>query len=1014
MPARYPRAARRSFFREIHTMTRRFKLLLVCVLTFALLALPTGHALSQAQGRDARQSGQAWTLEEAFAALSLQPQDAYLQYVVLQLARRAGRLEEFAASVQRLIPNDASVRAARREGVDLFSLFTGALAVQESLQLDAMRGATNPRAQDTVVTVAEDPITAQRPQTKTTPPPRARSTQRGRPRKPGRGGSSMRSKSGKQSSPAPVIQPQFQMPGTAPTPTPYRPEERVAVSRIAGPTVKSHPWEKMLAGRKPEISPLARNVPEDFYFAEFRTLTKLLDAYDAGDLWSAHLFNQAFRDAQTSNVGERLKRQLAIQVDPALRPFYDLVVEDVAVTGSDLFAREGSDVTLLFRVKQPLLFHGRVDAFLDAAEREHADARRTTGQYLGVEYVQLTTPERDVSVVAADPEPGLHVRSNSMAAFRRVIAAIKGKDDEGRAVRRLGDATEFAFIRTLMPRGDEREDGFIYLSDPFIRRLVGPELKLTERRRLVCYNHMRMIGHASLLFRTEQGRWPDSLAELARSNAAPGTFGEGSLSCPDGGQYTLSADKTTGVCSHHGHALRMTPNIEIPVAQVNGAEANEYSAFLTEYNTYWRTYFDPIAIRLKVTPGQYRAETIILPLIDNSIYSFLSNTLGGEPVALDNAPVPRRNIFSAAFRFNKDALMREIVPDTLQPKRGSDPAYLYGLPTDAQFREHTAAFLSKGLGEHVGLHIYDAHPTFDLNLPSLLGHTLGGGMGGSSRIIGGEEFLIGLALASLNTPAYVSLPVRDAKAVDDYLSDLDTWLAYTARNERRGGFLDFEYDFYKFQLSTGQTARAFGLRLDPARVRFFWARVGDQLYVASKPFILEDMATLGRGASQAQETAGATGNAMARVRASNWNEVLADYRLGWAENEREACLNNLAPLADVARALTSRAAKQTGEAPLSGDALDRATLELADRLHGARHFCPEGGAYHVSPDGRTVSCSIHGTASSPRQPNAPSERSAAGNTMRDLSDLTATLTFMEDGLHAVLTVNRKQGPSGNK
>lgn len=1001
-------------------MTRRFKLLLSFVLTFALLALPSGHALSQGQVLTAQQTRQAWTLEEAFAALSLQPQDAYLQYVVLQLARRAGRLDEFAASVQRLIPNDADVRAERREGVDLFSLFTGALAVQESLQLDTMRGTPNPRAQVPVATATENMNTAPRPQTNRTP--------RGRSRKSSRGSSTPRrgSRSSRPTPPTPVVQPVFPTAQVTPTPAPFRPEEKVAVSRLAGPTVKSHPWEKMLAGRTPEISPLARNVPEDFYFAEFRTLTKMLDAYDAGDLWGAHLFNQAFREAQTLNVGERLKRQLAIEVDPAMRPFYDLVVEDVAVTGSDLFAREGSDVTLVFRVKQSLLFHGRVDAFLDAAERAHADARRTTGQYLGVEYVQLVTPERDVSVIAADPEPGLHVRSNSMAAFRRVVAAIKGKDDAGRAVRRLSDATEFAYIRTLMPRGSEQEDGFVYLSDPFIRRLVGPELKLTERRRLLCYNHLRMIGHASLLFRTEGGRWPDSLEELARTNTTPGKFGEGALSCADGGRYSLSADKTTGVCSHHGHALRLTPNIEIPVAQVSGAEANEYSAFLNEYNSYWRTFFDPIAIRLKVTPQQYRAETIILPLIDNSIYTFLASTLSGEPTPLDAAPVPRRNIFSAAFRLSKDSLLKEVTPDLPKTKEGSDLAYVYGLPTEAEMRERTSAFLSKGLGDQVGLHLYDAHPTFDLNVPSLLGQTLSGGMGRGGPAIGSETFFIALALTSLNAPVYLSVPVRDAKIVDDYLNDTDAWLAYVARNERRGRFLNFEYDFYKFQLTTGQTARTFGLRFDPARLRFFWARVGDQLYVASKPFILEDIAAMQSGASaspgqsvgasaspgtiqsQTGATDGdATGHAMARMRASNWNQVLADYRLGWAENEREACLNNLGPLADIARALTARAANQTGEAAPGGDALDRATLELADRLHGARHFCPEGGAYNVSPDGRAVSCSVHGTASSPRQPPAPSERSAAGRTMRELSDLTATLTFMEDGLHAVLVVNRK-------
>ena len=351
----------------------------------------------------------------------------------------------------------------------------------------------------------------------------------------------------------------------------------------------------MLGRRKPEVSALARSVPEDFYFVEFRTLNKLLEAFDAGELWGTHLFNQTLREARTLDVGERLKRQLAIETEPALRPFYDLVVEEVAAVGSDPFVREGSDVTLLFRVKQPLVFNLRMNSFLDNAERAHPSARRTTGQHLGVEYVQLSTPERDLSVYAAEPEPGLHVRSNSLAAFRRVLEAVKGRDAAGRPVRRLGETPEFAYIRTILPRGETDEDGFVYLSDSFIRRLVGPTLKLTERRRMLCYNHLRMAGHAALLYRTERGRWPASLEELQRADASPGLFGADTLSCPDGGQYALSADGTTGVCSRHGHALSLTPNIEIPVESVSAEEADEYRAFVEQYNSW--PYFDPIALR---------------------------------------------------------------------------------------------------------------------------------------------------------------------------------------------------------------------------------------------------------------------------------------------------------------------------------------------------------------------------------------------------------------------------------
>jgi hypothetical protein len=278
------------------------------------------------------------------------------------------------------------------------------------------------------------------------------------------------------------------------------------------------------------------------------------------------------------------------------------------------------------------------------------------------------------------------------------------------------------------------------------------------------------------------------------------------------------------------------------------------------------------------------------------------------------------------------------------------------------------------------------------------------GRGARGSLLDGYEPFLALGLVSLNSPVYASLPVADEKVVDDYLAWSDDALSYAARNGRRRRWLDFEYDFYKYKLPTGEQARAFGLRFDPARVTFYWARVGRGLYVATKPFILEDLAALNaqsQTAGPATVNEDLTGHALARVRASNWNEVLPDYNLSWAENEREACLSNLGPLADAARALAAGP-----EAP-SGEALDRAAVELAGRLAGARFSCPEGGTYHVSADGRQVSCSVHGTAADPQQPNAPSEQSTAGRTMRRLTDLTAALTFTDDGLHAVLTIKRK-------
>src|SRR5262249_48890662 len=82
-------------------------------------------------------------------------------------------------------------------------------------------------------------------------------------------------------------------------------------------------------------------------------------------------------------------------------------------------------------------------------------------------------------------------------------------------------------------------------------------------------------------------------------------------------------------------------------------------------------------------------------------------------------------------------------------------------------------------------------------------------------------------------------------------------------------------------------------------------------------------------------------------------------------------------------------------------------IEFADRFQTVHSFCPEGGRYLFSPDGKTIECSVHGSAGSPRQPIAPVEANALGKLMRDFTDLKATLTFLPEGLRAVVTIDRR-------
>jgi hypothetical protein len=1105
----------------------------------------------------------AWTLEEARAHLRLFPRDAYVQYVALQLARREGKLDEIAAEIGERNPQWRDQRAMRRGQVDLFSIFSGQLAVQESLQLDALA----PEQEG-----SEQPVAAS-----------------GRRRR--------------RSGPLPLA-------GASAEAARKLAADTVAVTELTGPTVESHPWKTMLAGRTPEVTGLALSTPADFYFVSFRSVNKLLDAADVATLWGAHVFNQSNREAQTQLVGDRLREQLCVEATPELRPFYDAVVDEAAIVGSDLFLREGSDVTMLFHVKQPAVFRAKMDQFLAAAANSRDDAtRRKDRQIFGISYEEVATPDRRIHVYSAYPRPDLHVRSNSRAALERVLAAVVGPQQGIRPVERLGETDEFRYVRTLLPPGAPEEDGLVYLSDPFVRRMMSPALRLTERRRMVCYNNLRMIGHAGLMYRTQTGKAADSLAELAAAGCAPGEFGKGKFACPEHGEYTLAADGLTGVCSHHGYASYLTPCDEIETTHVTEAEATAYRQFVTEYNQYWRQFFDPIAIRLQITPERYRAETIVLPLIDNSIYTSLAQSLGGEPEPLDALPVPKRNIFSFAVRLNKAAMLhgmgldhliaesdpqrenlqakteaartagamrqmlvamhnyesahrqfpaaaknglswrvhilpyleqealyrefhldepwdsphnRELIkrmPEIYQPSidklrragktkyvvpRGEgtmfgdgakgaalqdfsdgtsntialvecddehavewtkpddieiaprdarrdlqwresnvflvatadgsvqalrsniEPGILAGMLTPAggetgDWRQFASAppefrqprgyrdrhaetleslgigeLVTKGVGNQLGFHVYDAEPMFDLGLTRFMGMTMGSLRG--SRGIDNDFLYLFPLVGALNGPVYVSIPVKDREVVDAFLDRLDGYLAELSVREQRGWFFSVDQDFYHLPDVDGRQVRAYGFGFGPLKWRFFWSRIDDALYIASKREVLDDLAAL--AAEGPATDPGPAAHALVRLRPQHWDQVLGAYRLGWEENNREACLKNLGPLGGISRALASNNA--------GGEPITASDLELyAARVYDVHHFCPDGGNYEIAADGRSVSCSTHGTMGEPRQTEAPAEASELGKLLKQFSDMTITLTFLEDGLHAVATLERE-------
>jgi hypothetical protein len=806
--------------------------------------------------------------------------------------------------------------------------------------------------------------------------------------------------------------------------------ERFPMHQLRGPNLPGRAWDKLLGGKSSTTSSLSRCVPENFYLAEFRSAALLLSALEQGRRWADYFATQVHANAAQEQLVHRLREQLALDVSPSMRNVLESTTTQIALTGSDPFLTEGSDLTVLLQLRRPQDFaRAYADRTLEDAAARKREVRRTQGRLLGVDYVALRTPDRSLCVYAANPLPDLHVRSNSEAALRRVIEAVRGKTETGQPVRRLGETAELKYIRSLLLLpGAGSEDGFLYVSEAFLRHLVSPALKLTERRRLLGHSHLKMIGYAAQMYRTQYGKAPTSLEDLARAGCVPGEFNKGALACPFGGTYSLSADQTAGVSSVLNRIDFLTPCCELPVTEVTTEEAHAYAQYVRDYDRSWASCFDPVALRLQLSGKQLRAEALVLPLPANPVYASLARFLGGPVQPLDALPVPARSLFSVNLRFNPDhdplyQCCAEMLsgPTWLQrmAHRASNPEVVKPSSPTTEQRPALAGvpatkvqeFFSKGLGQQVGMHVYDTGLSFDVTYSAYLEQLLSLATREAAHDKAGlllETYVPVLLASTLTAPVYLSLPVQDSKIVDEFLELLDPFLAERVpawRANLAPALTEVSGDFYHLTARQNLKVRALALRLGPVQWRWFWARIGDGLYVTNQLAVLEDLQEAYRLRYQRKASdAGPMGHALVRFRAEHLQRALAQYQLGWAANNRAACQRNLSQLSTAARAFATTP-PVSQQAPTHEDR-QRQVLELAGKMFGASFSCPDGGQYLLAEDGRSFHCTVHGSQEYPQQPEMPS-RASPTQAVLDLADLMGTLTISSDGLRVTLTISQR-------
>jgi hypothetical protein len=428
-------------------------------------------------------------------------------------------------------------------------------------------------------------------------------------------------------------------------------ERAIDVSKVQGVDVAEHPWKQMIGDKKAAPEPLAQVVPDDNYYVHFKTVAKLDAFARLLNLWGGNITHGVEASGRNYYLQDRYEKQLCLKSAVLAKELAPAAVRGVALTGSDPYLREGSDVAVIVHCADKAAVLAAVKPFVTQAEKEFG-RRLDEGKefYRDVAVERFVTPRREVTLYRAAFGDFL-VFANSPVGVRRIIDAHLGKH------KALADSLDFRYMRTVFGPEDEQEDGFAFLSDPFIRRLVGPASQIKRKRRFEALTSLYMATNGALFTGWETGKLPEDRKVLLASSSLK----LAEIYLPEGKEVNWDAGDRRAVSEVYNTLDFSTPLIELPIDRITAMEDREYQQFRAQYMNLWSRYFDPVGIRVALTDKQVRMETYILPLIKSSAYNGLREFSGGGTTAIDPAAISPKTLVQ---------LTQHIAPDLMERGMG--------------------------------------------------------------------------------------------------------------------------------------------------------------------------------------------------------------------------------------------------------------------------------------------------------------------------------------------------------
>ncbi len=381
----------------------------------------------------------------------------------------------------------------------------------------------------------------------------------------------------------------------------------LALASLHGVEHEPRDYRTLLAGEagiQPFVPhPLAGSVPADALVLEFASIRDLSSLPQRIDQRLGQILAALEGHPGDNRLLERYRSQLILEQTSLAEKLGHMAIGAASLVIGDPYLREGSDVSLVFEVRDRKLLETALASFVANARSAHPDLEAKNLVLADTPVVLHKTLDGRLQRYQAWVGPAL-LLSNSQQALLHMLELQR------KPASSLVQAPDYVWARSVAPFAVEAERALLFFGDAFVDKITGPRSKILEARRMRALADLRSVEYAALLFGWMQGAPPKSLDELLAS----GWLTKSDLVHFDGSP--IAFEPQTGASSRFGTPDQLLPIVDLEIGKIDKDEADAYAQFRVAYERGLRGALDPTTLRFLRTASedQWRTELRILPL----------------------------------------------------------------------------------------------------------------------------------------------------------------------------------------------------------------------------------------------------------------------------------------------------------------------------------------------------------------------------------------------------------------